>query len=198
MEAFDLAEQFQTPVFVMMDLDLGMNNWMSDAFKYPDQADQPRQAADAAKLEEARRVGPLQGRRRRRHRRTARSRATACRRTSRAAPATTPRASTASGPDDYVDNMDRLARKFETARTATCRSRWSSGAEAPRSGSSPTARRTGRSRRAAISCARRPTSRRRTSGCAAYPFTDGAGDVHRRARARSTSSSRTATRSCCS
>src|SRR6187401_3689576 len=35
MEAFDLAEQFQTPVFVMMDLDLGMNNWMADAFKYP-------------------------------------------------------------------------------------------------------------------------------------------------------------------
>ena len=35
-EAFDLAEQFQTPVFVMLDLDLGMNNWMSDAFKYPD------------------------------------------------------------------------------------------------------------------------------------------------------------------
>ena len=31
MEAFDLAERFQTPVFVMMDLDLGMNNWMSDA-----------------------------------------------------------------------------------------------------------------------------------------------------------------------
>src|SRR5262245_6611688 len=36
MEAFDLAEQFQTPVFVMMDLDLGMNNWMADAFAYPD------------------------------------------------------------------------------------------------------------------------------------------------------------------
>src|SRR2546421_7679912 len=35
-EAFDLAEQFQAPVFVMMDLDLGMNNWMADAFKYPD------------------------------------------------------------------------------------------------------------------------------------------------------------------
>src|SRR5712691_10397054 len=34
-EAFDIAEQFQTPVFVMMDLDLGMNNWMSDGFKYP-------------------------------------------------------------------------------------------------------------------------------------------------------------------
>src|ERR1044071_1453055 len=35
-EAFDLAEQFQTPVFVLTDLDLGMNNWMSDAFPYPD------------------------------------------------------------------------------------------------------------------------------------------------------------------
>src|SRR5712672_4172288 len=34
-EAFDLAEQFQTPIFVMMDLDLGMNNWMSTAFEYP-------------------------------------------------------------------------------------------------------------------------------------------------------------------
>src|ERR1700682_5071522 len=29
-EAFDLAEEFQTPVFVMTDLDLGMNNWMSE------------------------------------------------------------------------------------------------------------------------------------------------------------------------
>ena len=36
-EAFELAELFQTPVFVMMDLDLGMNNWMSDGFKYPEQ-----------------------------------------------------------------------------------------------------------------------------------------------------------------
>ncbi|MCL5883141.1 MAG: 2-oxoacid:acceptor oxidoreductase subunit alpha, partial [Actinobacteria bacterium] len=35
-EAFNLAEYFQTPVFVMTDLDLGMNNWMSDAFVYPE------------------------------------------------------------------------------------------------------------------------------------------------------------------
>jgi 2-oxoglutarate ferredoxin oxidoreductase subunit alpha len=35
-EAFDFAEQFQTPVFVMTDLDLGMNNWMADPFTYPD------------------------------------------------------------------------------------------------------------------------------------------------------------------
>ncbi len=33
--AFDLAERIQTPVFVLSDLDLGMNNWMSDAFEYP-------------------------------------------------------------------------------------------------------------------------------------------------------------------
>jgi 2-oxoglutarate ferredoxin oxidoreductase subunit alpha len=35
-DAFDLAEQFQTIVFVMSDLDLGMNNWMSDPFVYPE------------------------------------------------------------------------------------------------------------------------------------------------------------------
>jgi 2-oxoglutarate ferredoxin oxidoreductase subunit alpha len=34
--AFDLAERLQTPVFVLSDLDLGMNNWMSDPFVYPD------------------------------------------------------------------------------------------------------------------------------------------------------------------
>src|SRR5437764_5038028 len=36
MDAFNLAEKFQTPIFVMSDLDLGMNNWMSDPFPYPD------------------------------------------------------------------------------------------------------------------------------------------------------------------
>ncbi len=34
--AFDLAERLQMLVFVMMDLDLGMNYWVSDAFVYPD------------------------------------------------------------------------------------------------------------------------------------------------------------------
>ncbi len=33
--AFDLAERFQTPVFVLSDLDLGMNYWMSEPFEYP-------------------------------------------------------------------------------------------------------------------------------------------------------------------
>lgn len=33
--AFDLAERLQTPVFVLSDLDLGMNQWMADPFEYP-------------------------------------------------------------------------------------------------------------------------------------------------------------------
>ncbi|MBK8904881.1 MAG: 2-oxoacid:acceptor oxidoreductase subunit alpha [Anaerolineaceae bacterium] len=33
--SFNLAEQLQTPVFVLSDLDLGMNNWMSEPFEYP-------------------------------------------------------------------------------------------------------------------------------------------------------------------
>ncbi len=35
--AFDLAEQLQTPVIVLSDLDLGMNNWMTEPFDYPEQ-----------------------------------------------------------------------------------------------------------------------------------------------------------------
>jgi len=34
--ALDIAEHLQTPVFVLSDLDLGMNQWMTDAFRYPD------------------------------------------------------------------------------------------------------------------------------------------------------------------
>jgi 2-oxoglutarate ferredoxin oxidoreductase subunit alpha len=33
--AFDLAERLQTPVFVLSDLDLGMNSWMTERFEYP-------------------------------------------------------------------------------------------------------------------------------------------------------------------
>jgi len=33
--AFDLAERLQTPVLVLSDLDLGMNHWMSEPFDYP-------------------------------------------------------------------------------------------------------------------------------------------------------------------
>ena len=34
--AFDLAEEFQTPIFVLSDLDLGMNMWITEPFAYPD------------------------------------------------------------------------------------------------------------------------------------------------------------------
>jgi len=34
-QAFDLAERLQTPVFVLSDLDMGMNQWMSKPFEYP-------------------------------------------------------------------------------------------------------------------------------------------------------------------
>src|SRR5467141_2724647 len=35
-DAFDYADRFQTPVFVLSDLDLGMNLWMTPAFKSPE------------------------------------------------------------------------------------------------------------------------------------------------------------------
>src|SRR6266516_1311314 len=114
-EAFEIAEHFQTPVFVMMDLDLGMNNWMSDGFKYPDK---PINRGKVLTDETLKKIGewgrykdvdgdgipyrtiPGDG-----------------------MPAYFARGSghNARGqyserPDDYVDNMDRLARKFETAR----------------------------------------------------------------------------------
>ncbi|HEV2425833.1 MAG TPA: 2-oxoacid:acceptor oxidoreductase subunit alpha [Terriglobia bacterium] len=49
--AFDLAEELQTPVFVMSDLDLGMNYWMSDPFPYPDKPMARGKVLDAEDLE---------------------------------------------------------------------------------------------------------------------------------------------------
>jgi 2-oxoglutarate ferredoxin oxidoreductase subunit alpha len=114
-EAFELAERFQTPVFVMLDLDLGMNNWMSHAFKYPDKPINRGKLLTPELLKKFGEWGrykdmdgdgipyrtvPGDG-----------------------LPAYFARGSghNARGqyserPDDYVENMDRLARKFETAR----------------------------------------------------------------------------------
>jgi 2-oxoglutarate ferredoxin oxidoreductase subunit alpha len=117
MQAFDLAELFQTPIFVMMDLDLGMNNWMADGFKYPTKEINRGKLLTAEKLKELGdgwgrykdvdgdgipyRTVPGDG-----------------------MPSYFTRGSghNAKGqyserPDDYVENMDRLNRKFETART---------------------------------------------------------------------------------
>src|SRR5499433_2618870 len=115
MDAFDLAEQFQTPIFVMMDLDLGMNNWMSDAFAYPTRPINRGKLLTAAKLKEIGEWGryrdvdgdgipyrtipgdgmPSYFTRGSGH---------------------NAKAQYSERPDDYVDNMNRLARKFETAR----------------------------------------------------------------------------------
>ncbi len=35
-QAFDLAERLQTPVFVLLDLDIGMNDWMAPDFQWDD------------------------------------------------------------------------------------------------------------------------------------------------------------------
>ncbi len=51
-EALDLAEIFQTPVFVLSDLDLGMNNWMSDPFKYVEKPYRRGKVLTKEKLEE--------------------------------------------------------------------------------------------------------------------------------------------------
>jgi 2-oxoglutarate ferredoxin oxidoreductase subunit alpha len=115
--AFDLAEQFQTPVFVMTDLDLGMNNWMSDPFPYPSE---PIRRGKVLSAEDLERLGgfarykdvdgdgvgyrTLPG-------------------TNHPAAAYFTRGSGhneksqySEREDDYMNNMDRLARKFETIR----------------------------------------------------------------------------------
>jgi len=51
-EALDLAEMFQTPIFVLSDLDLGMNNWMSDPFKYPEKPFRRGKILSKEKLDE--------------------------------------------------------------------------------------------------------------------------------------------------
>jgi len=50
--AFDLAEQLQTPVFVLSDLDLGMNHWMSEPFEYPEKPINRGKVLNAKQLEE--------------------------------------------------------------------------------------------------------------------------------------------------
>ncbi|MDQ6692159.1 MAG: 2-oxoacid:acceptor oxidoreductase subunit alpha, partial [Candidatus Dormibacteraeota bacterium] len=51
-QAFDLADRFQTPVFVLSDLDLGMNWWMTPPFEYPDKPFDRGKVLTAGQLEE--------------------------------------------------------------------------------------------------------------------------------------------------
>lgn len=54
-EAFDLAERFQTPVFVLSDLDIGMNDWMVEKLDWDDSFKPDRgkvmHSEDLAKIE---------------------------------------------------------------------------------------------------------------------------------------------------
>ena len=50
--AFDLAERFQIPIFVLSDLDLGMNLWISEPFQFPDEAMDRGKVLSAEELEE--------------------------------------------------------------------------------------------------------------------------------------------------
>jgi 2-oxoglutarate ferredoxin oxidoreductase subunit alpha len=117
-EAFNLAEQFQTLVFVMSDLDLGMNNWMSDPFEYPTTPIKRGKVLDKealAKLGGFSRYKDLDG----------------DGVGYRTLPGTdhpaaayftrgsghNDKSSYSERPDDYENNMERLNRKFETARS---------------------------------------------------------------------------------
>jgi 2-oxoglutarate ferredoxin oxidoreductase subunit alpha len=115
--AFDLAEELQTPIFVMSDLDLGMNTWMADPFPYPTE---PLARGKILSAEEVRRLGGFQ-----RYRDV-----DADGIGYRTLPGTPERlagwfargsghnekAIYSERPEIYVGNMDRLERKFETAR----------------------------------------------------------------------------------
>src|SRR6267378_570445 len=117
-DAFNLAEQFQTLVFVMSDLDLGMNNWMSDPFNYPQT---PIKRGKVLSREDLERLGSfarykdvdgdgvgyrtLPG--------TDHPAAAYFARGS----GHNERSQYSERPDDYENNMERLNRKFETARS---------------------------------------------------------------------------------
>ena len=116
MEAFDLAERLQTPVFVMSDLDLGMNNWMAHPFKYPTKPLDRGKRLDAETLK---RIGTFG-----RYRDVDGDGIPY-----RTVPGDGMPAYFARGSGhneeaqyseravDYANNLDRLARKFDTART---------------------------------------------------------------------------------
>jgi 2-oxoglutarate ferredoxin oxidoreductase subunit alpha len=123
MDAFDLAERFQTPVFVMTDLDLGMNNWMSDPFPFTDRPldrgkvlrTKEELEAHVAKFKEFARYRDVDGDGipyRTLPGFIDNPAATYFTRGS----GHTERGTYSERPEDYKNNMDRLARKFETAR----------------------------------------------------------------------------------
>jgi 2-oxoglutarate/2-oxoacid ferredoxin oxidoreductase subunit alpha len=115
MTAFDLAERFQAPVFVMSDLDLAMNTWMSPTFTYPDT---PLDRGKVLDAETVQRLGEWG-----RYRDVDGDGIPYRSIPGTGMPAYFTRGSGhndkgqySERPDDYVHNMERLARKFDTAR----------------------------------------------------------------------------------
>jgi 2-oxoglutarate ferredoxin oxidoreductase subunit alpha len=116
-DAFEFAEKFQTPVFMMTDLDLGMNSWMADPFPYPEK---PINRGKVLSAEDLNRLGGF-GRYEDVDGDGIPYRTLPGTKHPKAAYFTRGSGHNAKGQytereDDYVDNMDRLARKFETMR----------------------------------------------------------------------------------
>lgn len=117
-QAFDISERFQTPVFVLSDLDLGMNNWMADPFKYPEK---PMDRGKVLNAEDLERLGKFERYRDvdgdgipyRTFPGTNHSLAAYFTRGS----GHNEKAAYTERPDDYVNLMERLNRKYDTART---------------------------------------------------------------------------------
>ena len=195
-DAFDLAEQFQTLVFVMTDLDLGMNNWMSDPFPYPTKPIERGKVLSKEDLA-AGRVRPLQGCgwRRRRLPHAARNRPSgggllhARQRPQRES--------------QLQRAARRLRKQHGAARTASSKPRAPSsaagdqlkGGETRKSESSPTARRIGASSKAATSCATSTRLRPIICACGLIPSRAKC-TISSSSTSASMSSSRTATRRC--
>jgi len=117
-DAFDLAEQFQTLVFVMSDLDLGMNNWMADPFKYPER---PIKRGKVLGKEDIDRLGGFA-----RYKdvdgdgipyRTLPGNGNPAAAYFTRGSGHNEKALYSERPSDYENNMERLNRKFETARS---------------------------------------------------------------------------------
>ena len=116
-DAFDFAEAFQTPVFVLSDLDLGMNNWMSDPFPYPEK---PMSRGKVLSKEDLDRLGSFE-----RYRdldgdgvgyRTLPGTNHPAAGYFTRGSGHNEKAKYSERPGDYVNNVDRLARKFEAMR----------------------------------------------------------------------------------
>ncbi len=116
--ALDLADRLQTPVFVLSDLDLGMNQWMSEPFDYPER---PLDRGKVLTAEDLNRLGGKWGRYRDVDGDGIGYRTLPGTDHPLAAYFTrgtghTELATYSERPDDWEKNMERLNRKFETAR----------------------------------------------------------------------------------